>query len=120
MRLVEELLKQNIDREDMTPEELKAFINYWFDKYEQEGFSKVFCSPYNGEEEYNGKNYKVIDRASNIDEDPINGAELSCQPLWNIQFDDGTTMAAYPEEIIPSEIRDNMWRTSDKKYLSML
>lgn len=46
MRTVEELLKEKVDRNDMTTEEVKAFNNYWFKVYEAEGFSKVYCSPF--------------------------------------------------------------------------
>lgn len=27
--------------------------------------------------------------------------------MWNIRFGDGVVLAAYPEEIIPSKMRDN-------------
>lgn len=40
--------------------------------------------------------------------------------MWYVQFDDGQRMAAYSEEIIPSEIK-NCIRDSDKeKYLELL
>ena len=123
MRTIEELLNENVLREDMTEEEEKIFVNYWFNKYESEGFAKVFCSPYEFTDEeptkYNGKKFEVIGRVKSLDEDE-HGAVLECLPMWNIKFEDGYTMAAYPEEIIPSEIKDNMWRESDKKYLEMI
>ena len=123
MRTIEELLNENVLREDMTEEEEKIFVNYWFDKYESEGFAKVFYSPYNlmlGDlTKYNGKKFEVISRVKPLDEDE-NGADLECLPMWNIKFEDGHTAAAYPEEIIPSEIKDNMWRESDRKYLEMI
>lgn len=31
------------------------------------------------------------------------GADLECLPMWNIQFENGDTMAAYPEEICLAE-----------------
>lgn len=124
MRTIEELLNINIPRDEMTEEEEKIFVNYWFDKYESEGFAKVFCSPYElfTEEptKYNGKKFEAIGRVKPLDEDNENGADLECLPTWNIKFEDGYTMAAYPEEIIPSEIRANIWRESDKKYLEMI
>lgn len=123
MRTIGELLKENILREDMTKEEEKLFINYWFDKYESEGFSKVFCSPYEFTDKeptkYNGKKFEVVGRVKSLDEDE-HGADLECLPMWNIKFEDGHTMAAYPEEIIPREIKDNIWRESDRKYLEMI
>ena len=27
--------------------------------------------------------------------------------MWNIKFSDGVTIGAYPEEIIPSEMKEN-------------
>ena len=123
MRTIEELLKNNINRDDMTKEEEKLFVDYWFNKYESEGFVKVFCSPYTFTDEeptkYNGKKFEVVGRVKPLDEDE-HGADLECLPMWNIKFEDGHTMAAYPEEIISSEIKDNMWRESDKKYLEMI
>lgn len=123
MRTIEELLKENILREDMTIEEEKLFVNYWFNKYESEGFAKVFCSPYEFTDEdptkYNGKKFEVIGRVKSLDEDE-HGVDLECLPMWNVKFEDRHTMAAYPEEIIPNEIKDNMWRESDKKYQEMI
>lgn len=29
-------------------------------------------------------------------------------------------MGAYPEEIIPSAIKENLWRESDKQYLKFI
>lgn len=123
MRTIEELLNENVLREDMTEEEEKIFVNYWFNKYESEGFAKVFCSPYEFTDKeptkYNGKKFEVVGRVKPLDEDE-HGAVLECLPMWNIKFEDGYTMAAYPEEIISSEIKDNIWRESDKKYLEMI
>jgi hypothetical protein len=47
-------------------------------------------------------------------------ADLEVLPMWKIQFKDDGTMAAYPEEVIASEIRENIWRQSDKKYLKLI
>ena len=33
--------------------------------------------------------------------------DLSSLPMWNIKFSDGVTIGAYPEEIIPSEMKEN-------------
>ena len=32
---------------------------------------------------------------------------MECLPAWRIQFKDGTVIDAYPDEIIPSEMRDD-------------
>lgn len=47
-------------------------------------------------------------------------SDLESLPAWMIQFDDGETMVAYPEEIIPSEIKLNLIRESDKKYINFI
>ena len=44
---------------------------------------------------------KVVERCSTKDSD------LSSLPMWNIKFQDGTIIGAYPEEIIPSEMKNN-------------
>lgn len=123
MRTIEELLKDNIQREEMTEDEHVTFVDYWFDKYEKEGFSKVFCSPYDGEEHNNGKPFEVVGRVKaylgngDIKEDE---ADLETLPMWKIKFLDGKTMAAYAEEIIPSEITGNVWREKDKQLIGKL
>lgn len=34
-------------------------------------------------------------------------SDLSSLPMWNIKFSDGTVIGAYPEEIIPREMKEN-------------
>ena len=118
MRTIEELLR--IERNELEPEEEKLVVDYWFNKYEAEGFAKVFCSPFDFAVDYNGKKFEVIGRVKSLDEDEENGVDLDSLPMWNIRFEDGRETVAYPEEIIPSEIRDNLWRESDKQFLKML
>lgn len=40
--------------------------------------------------------------------------DLSSLPMWNIKFEDGTVFGAYPEEIIPSEMKANGYRELDE------
>lgn len=118
MRTIEELL--SIERNELESEEEKLVVDYWFNKYEAEGFAKVFCSPFDFAVDYNDKKFEVIDRVKSLEEDEENGVDLDSLPMWNIRFEDGRETVAYPEEIIPSEIRDNLWRESDKQFLEML
>lgn len=111
-------------REEMSREQEISFVNECFDKYEKEGFSKVFISPFDlgGKVNRQGTPFKVLCRVRPLTETD-NGdetADLETLPLWKIQFEDGETMGAYPEEIIPSEIKENLWRDSDKRYLELM
>lgn len=115
--------KYSMSREEMTEEQEKEFVDYCFDIYEEEGFAKVFISPYdlfpNGVINRQGKPFKVLGRIRLLTEidNGEDTADLESLPMWKIQFEDGETMGAYAEEIIPSEIKENLWRESDKQYL---
>jgi hypothetical protein len=114
-----------MDRQDMTMEQEIEFVNQCFDNYEKEGFSKVFVSPYDYTDEISnrqGASFKVIGRTK-MRTETDNGeatADLECLPMWQIQFEDGKVISAYAEEIIPSEIKENLWRESDKQYLEQI
>lgn len=109
-------------REEMSTEEEIAFVNSCFENYEKEGFSKVFLSPYtiNSTTNRQGQPFKVLGKL----QPSINGnsgedtADLETLPMWKIQFEDGEVIHAYPEEIIPSEIKQHLTNESYKKYLS--
>lgn len=90
------------DRENMTEEMERNFVEDCFSCYEAEGFSQVFWSPFSGHEERFGEAFEVIGRCSESDK-----FDLCVLPMWNIRFQDGTIVAAYPEEIIPSQMRRN-------------
>ena len=85
-------------RDEMTKEQERDFVNDCFDLLEKEEFSKVFWSNGGDYEEYHNKPFKVLRR---LDEE---SCELECLPMWEIQFEDGTEIHAYPDEIIPSEM----------------
>ena len=89
------------DRNDMTREKEKQFVADCFECYEQEGFAKKFWSPYSDYKTRIGQNFEVIKRCTTEDSD------LSRLPMWRIKFTDGTIIKAYPEEIIPSEMKNN-------------
>ena len=89
------------DRDEMSEEREKAYVNDCFDCYEHEGFSKKFWSPFGDYKERIGQHFTVVVRCSTKDSD------LSALPMWNIKFSDGIIIGAYPEEIIPSEMKEN-------------
>ena len=89
------------ERDDMSVQREREFVNHCFDLYEKEGFSEKFWTPYEGEAEHIGKKFKVIGRC------PEERNDLCTLPLWDIEFEDGTQLTAHPEEIIPSEIKAN-------------
>lgn len=89
------------DRDKMSVQREREFVNHCFDLYEKEGFSEKFWTPYEGEAEHIGKKFKVIGRC------PEERNDLEVLPLWDIELEDGTQLTAYPEEIIPSEIKAN-------------
>lgn len=87
-------------RDEMSADRERAFVNECFNLYEAEGFAKVFWSPYI-EGKYNGMKFRVIGRS------PEDRNALYLQPLWDIEFENGTPLTVYPEEIIPSEMKAN-------------
>ena len=89
-------------RDDMTEEQERDFVKHCFDLYEKEGFAKVFWSPFDiGNTELCGKSFKVLNRVTEAQE------SLEVLPMWNIEFENGHKMCAYPEEVIPREMKDN-------------
>lgn len=88
-------------RENMSEEREKEFVNDCFICYENEEFSKKFWSPFGDYKNREGEEFEVIGRCT------IENCDLRVLPMWNIRFKDGTIIAAYPEEIILREMRDN-------------
>lgn len=89
------------DRSEMSEEREMLFVNDCFECFEKEGFAKKFWSPFGDYKERIGQSFKVVGRCSTKDLD------LSSLPMWNIKFSDGTVIGAYPEEIIPREMKEN-------------
>lgn len=77
------------------------FVNDCFTLYEKEGFAKKFWTPYDENKQRIGQPFTVVSKCS------IENSDLECLPMWQIKFADGTCIDAYPEEIIPSEMRNN-------------
>lgn len=93
----------NKSRENLPEAEKRKFVSDCFDTYEHIGFAETFRTPYEEEQKYVGMKFKVINRVKDITKDSDNGADLECLPMWNIKFENGDTMSAYPEEICLAE-----------------
>lgn len=90
-------------RGNLSYEEEVNFVNDCFDTYEHIGFVETFTTPYTDKKDYVGMKYTVLGRVKEWTEDCKEGTDLECLPMWNIQFENGDTMAAYPEEICLAE-----------------
>lgn len=90
------------ERETMTAEREREFVSDLSNCYENEGFNKVFWSPYDNEEEfqYYGKPFKVLGRTSEIRNN------LKILPLWDIEFEDGKQLTVEPFEIFTKAMKD--------------
>ena len=95
-------IKYPEDRDEMSYERHKEFVEDCFKLYEQEGFNKTFWSPYSENMTYGGQSYKIIRRAPDDD-----GIFIEQLPMWLIQFADGKELFAFPEELIMSEMEFN-------------
>lgn len=89
----------------MPEEREKAFVGDCYRLYEKEGFNKKFWSNGGDFKQYHGKAFSVIGRTPIYDGNN-RGADLECLPMWQIRFEDGTEISAYPDEVIPSEMKD--------------
>ena len=89
----------NKSRSDLSEDEERQFVKDCFGIYEHIGFVDTFGSPYTEEKMYEGMRFTVLGRIKEITEDKENGADLDCLPMWNIQFENGDRISAYPEEI---------------------
>lgn len=101
-------IKYPEDRHKMTKEREREFVNDCFAAYEKEGFSKKFWSQGGDYKILHGKHFEVLGRVTEEE------ADLKCLPMWNIRFDSGFETSAWPDEIIPSEMKAN---GCPKKYL---
>ena len=98
------------EREKMTLEREREFVNDLSNCYENDGFNKVFWSPYDneGETQYYGKPFKVLGRTSEIRN------HLKILPLWDIEFEDGKQLTVEPCEIFTISMEDE---DCPKEYL---
>ena len=83
------------DRDEMSEEREKAYVNDCFDCYEHEGFSKKFWSPFGDYKERIGQHFTVVERCSTKDSD------LSALPMWNIKF----SIKAFHTRFVPAILR---------------
>ena len=90
-------------RADLTKDEERKFVNDCFCVYEHIGFANTFKSLYNETGKYENMKFAVLNRVKDSTEDRNNGADIECLPAWNICFDNGDIIAAYPEEICLAE-----------------
>jgi hypothetical protein len=65
----------------------------------------TFTTPYDQYREYGGRKAKVLGEVDHTLTDPDDVG-----PLYNIQFEDGTIIEAWPEEINPNE-RTDTWHS---------
>lgn len=101
-------------RVEMDEKEEKEFVNDCFELYEKEGFANTFWSQDSDYRMYQGKAFIVVGRTP-IYDGKNDGADLTCLPMWDIRFEDGTGISAFPDEVIRSEMRNN---GCPKKYLA--
>lgn len=105
--------KYPMGRDEMTEEEELRFVDDCFNLYEKEGFSPVYWSPFTDHEDRKGQEIEVFERCT------VEDCDLCVLPMWKIKFRDGEVIHAYPEEIVPSEMRANGCRLFDEKKISV-
>lgn len=88
-------------RDEMTESQENEFIDLCYQAYEQEGFSKVFWSQGRDYKERHNQPFEVVGRVKQPE------ADTECLPMWKIKFKDGCVISAYPDEIIPREMKAN-------------
>lgn len=93
------------DRDKMSDETHRAFLDDCYKLYEKEGFHSKFWTPYSDYESYIDSSFTVIRQATEDD-----GIFIECLPMWLIKFEDGKEIFAYPEEIILSDMKANGYR----------
>jgi hypothetical protein len=57
----------------------------------------LFSSPYDQYQEYNGETCKII----NVFAEPDERHDEEALPMFEVVFEDGTKIEAYPEELVP-------------------
>ena len=105
--------KYPMERDKMEEELEEQFVADCFKLYEKEGFSSVYWSPFTDHEGREGQQIEIVGRCTTENYD------LCVLPMWKIKFPDGNVIDAYPEEIVPSEMRANGCRWFDKSKSSI-
>jgi hypothetical protein len=91
-------------RYEMDEQREREFLEDLFETYETVGFSEKFWTPFDlfeRDNSYIGKPFKVIGRCKEPEFD------LESLPAWEIEFEDGYKMQAYPEEIYLNDMIAN-------------
>lgn len=97
---LEEKFPEN--REEMSEDREREYVNYCFDLYEaKEKMAETFWTPFEGYKEKEGQTFKVLWRVDESD------CDLCALPMWHIALEDGTEIDAYPEEIFEREQKEN-------------
>lgn len=100
-------------RYEMDNERERAFLKDCYSAYKTVGFADKFWSPFDLKDEdkkYIGKPFKVIGRCEEGKE-----WDLESLPAWNIEFEDGHKMSAYPEEIYLNDMLANGYEPETTK-----
>ena len=87
------------NRSELSRTEEETYVQKCYELYREEGFADVYRSPYCWKQEYYESPFKVLR------EIPVQAKDFDLEqlPQWEIQFPDGVTTVASPEEIILSE-----------------
>ena len=89
-------------REEMSRDREAEFVKDCFDTYEAtEKLADTFWTPFDSYKDKIGETFKILRRVDDTD------CDLCALPQWHIQFEDGTEIDAYPEEIFEREQIDN-------------
>lgn len=95
-------------RDEMNTERERQFLKDLYDVYESVGFANKFWTPFDLNDEdkkYINQPFKVVGRCEEGDE-----WDLESLPAWKIEFEDGHTMNAYPEEIYLNDMIANGYK----------
>lgn len=83
----------SVDREELTEDEERTFVEDCYRMYETEGFAKGFRTIYLDTKNLDGKPFTVLRRYHEHD-----GFDLETLPQWQIEIE-GKKIQAFPEEI---------------------
>lgn len=89
-------------RDEMTIEREREFVNDCFDVYENEKLADTFWSQGGDYKDRIGKPFRIVSRCKEW-----NGFDLCVLPMWQIIFEDGFLLDAYPDEIFEREQKEN-------------
>lgn len=88
-----------MERHEMDFETELCFVSDCFDAYEESGFADAYMDVHGQTPEHNGMKFEIVRRL----EYSTSECDLECLPMWEIRFEDGYVMDAYPEEITKIE-----------------